>query len=109
MPSARTSNRRWTRARRPQGVGLRVESDWSENRPGWKRSEWELRGVPLRLEVGPRDLAAGEVRVVRRDTREAQQVPVADLATAIPALLDQIQDALAGEGPRDAGEQDRPG
>jgi prolyl-tRNA synthetase len=77
-----------------KGVGLRVESDWSENRPGWKRSEWELRGVPLRLEVGPRDLAAGEVRVVRRDTREAQQVPVADLATAIPALLDQIQDAL---------------
>ena len=77
-----------------KGVGLRVESDWSENRPGWKRSEWELKGVPLRLEVGPRDIAAGEVRVARRDTREARQVPVADLATAIPALLEQIQGAM---------------
>jgi prolyl-tRNA synthetase len=77
-----------------KAAGVRVESDWSENRPGWKRSEWELKGVPLRLEVGPRDIAAGEVLVVRRDTREKQQVPVAELATAIPALLDAIQDNL---------------
>ncbi len=79
-----------------KAAGVRVDSDWSENRPGWKRSEWELKGVPIRLEIGPRDIAAGEARVVRRDTREAQQVPLADLATVIPALLDTIQgDMLA--------------
>ena len=74
-----------------KAVGVRVDSDWSDNRPGWKRSEWELKGVPLRLEVGPRDIAANQVLVVRRDTREKQQVPVAELATAIPALLDEVQ------------------
>ena len=74
-----------------KGAGVRVNSDWSDNRPGWKRSEWEMKGVPLRLEIGPRDIAAGEVRVVRRDNRAAQQIAMADLATAIPALLDAVQ------------------
>jgi prolyl-tRNA synthetase len=79
-----------------KGAGLRVSSDWSDNRPGWKRSEWEMKGVPLRLEIGPRDIAAGEARVVRRDNREAQQIKLAELPTAIPALLDTIQaDLLA--------------
>ncbi|MFN8536772.1 MAG: proline--tRNA ligase [Thermomicrobiales bacterium] len=79
-----------------KGAGLRTSSDWSDNRPGWKRSEWEMKGVPLRLEIGPRDIAAGEARVVRRDNREAQQIKLADLPTAIPALLDTIQaDMLA--------------
>jgi prolyl-tRNA synthetase len=79
-----------------KAAGVRVESDWSENRPGWKRSEWELKGVPIRLEIGPRDVAAGEARIVRRDTREARQIALADLPAAIPALLDQIQaDMLA--------------
>ena len=77
-----------------KGAGVRVASDWSDNRPGWKRSEWELKGVPLRLEVGPRDIAADQVIVVRRDTREKIPVPTADLATAIPALLDEIQRSL---------------
>ena len=77
-----------------KAVGVRVDSDWSENRPGWKRSEWELKGVPLRMEVGPRDIAAGEVQITRRDTREKQQVAVGELATVIPALLDTIQDAM---------------
>ena len=79
-----------------KGAGVRVDSDWSDNRPGWKRSEWEMKGVPLRLEIGPRDIAAGEARLVRRDNREAQQIKLADLPTAIPALLDTIQaDLLA--------------
>ena len=77
-----------------KAVGVRVDSDWSENRPGWKRSEWELKGVPLRMEVGPRDIAAGEVRIARRDNSEKQQIAVGDLATAIPALLDEIQAAM---------------
>ena len=77
-----------------KAAGVRVDSDWSENRPGWKRSEWELKGVPLRMEVGPRDIAAGEVRIARRDNSEKQQIAVGDLATAIPALLDEIQAAM---------------
>lgn len=79
-----------------KAAGVRVESDWSDNRPGWKRSEWELRGVPIRLEIGPRDIAAGEVMLVRRDTRAKQQVALADVTTVVPALLEQIQaDLLA--------------
>ena len=77
-----------------KGAGVRVASDWSDNRPGWKRSEWELKGVPLRLEVGPRDIAADQVIVVRRDTREKIPVPTAELATTVPALLDEIQRTL---------------
>lgn len=59
--------------------------------PGWKFNEWELKGVPLRLEIGPRDVANNQVTVVRRDTREKQAVPMSDLATAIPALLEEVQ------------------
>ena len=45
---------------------IRVKVDWRDERPGFKYNEWELKGVPLRLEIGPRDLAKGEVTVVRR-------------------------------------------
>ncbi|MSQ23807.1 MAG: proline--tRNA ligase [Chloroflexi bacterium] len=73
---------------------VRLHVDWSEHTPGWKFNEWELRGVPIRLEIGPRDVAAGQATVVRRDTREKQAVPLGELATRLPALLDDIQHAL---------------
>src|SRR5919202_2997709 len=57
--------------------GLRVEADWTDKRPGWKFNEWELKGAPLRVEVGPRDLANGQVTLVRRDDRAKEQVPLA--------------------------------
>ena len=72
-------------------VGVRTHADWSDNRSGWKRNEWELKGVPLRLEIGPRDIAANAVFLARRDTREKLSVPVAELTTRVPALLEQIQ------------------
>lgn len=62
--------------------------------PGWKFNEWEMKGVPLRLEIGPRDVAAGHAVVVRRDTYEKQTVPFDELAVRIPELLDEIQQSL---------------
>jgi prolyl-tRNA synthetase len=75
--------------------GVRVLLDASEeNSPGWKFAEWELRGVPLRLEIGPKDLEKGQVFSARRDTREKAAIPFGDLATRVPALLDEIQQGL---------------
>jgi len=62
--------------------------------PGWKFNEWEMKGVPLRLEIGPRDVAGNQAMVVRRDTHEKQAIPLDDLATRIPQLLQEIQDNL---------------
>ncbi len=59
--------------------------------PGWKYNEYELRGVPLRLEVGPRDVAQGSVMSVRRDTRAKEPIALEALATRVPQLLDTVQ------------------
>uniref|UniRef100_A0A7S1GDH7 proline--tRNA ligase n=1 Tax=Bicosoecida sp. CB-2014 TaxID=1486930 RepID=A0A7S1GDH7_9STRA len=88
-----------------RAAGLAVEVDDRDNyTPGWKYNYWELRGVPLRLEIGPRDLAAGVATAVRRDNGEKSQIPLADLATAVPELLETIQaDMLArARGVRDS-------
>ncbi|MGH2535749.1 MAG: proline--tRNA ligase [Thermomicrobiales bacterium] len=70
----------------------RVRVDWREDRtPGFKFNEWELRGVPLRLEIGPRDLDADQCVLVRRDTREKLAVPFANLAVVVADLLPAIQ------------------
>jgi prolyl-tRNA synthetase len=75
--------------------GVRVKLDASEeNSPGWKFAEWELRGVPLRLEIGPKDIEKAQVFSARRDTREKAAIPMADLATRVPALLEEIQQNL---------------
>jgi len=72
--------------------GVRVKLDASEeNSPGWKFAEWELRGVPLRLEIGPKDIEKAQVFSARRDTREKAAIPLADLAARVPALLEEIQ------------------
>jgi prolyl-tRNA synthetase len=61
-------------------AGVRVKLDASEeNSPGWKYAEWELRGVPLRLEIGPKDIEKGTVFSARRDTRAKAALPMADL------------------------------
>jgi prolyl-tRNA synthetase len=70
----------------------RVRVDWREDRtPGYKFNEWELKGAPIRLEIGPRDIAADQAILVRRDTREKQPVPIDTLAPVVEALLDEIQ------------------
>ena len=82
------------RERELQAAGIRVTLDEREERPGWKFAEWELRGVPLRLEIGPKDIEKSAVLVARRDTREKQSLPMDGVTGQLIALLDQIQENL---------------
>src|SRR3954468_20503130 len=75
-------------------AGIRVTLDDREERPGWKFAEWELRGVPLRLEIGPKDIEKSAVMIARRDTREKQSIPMAGLAHALRELLNNIQHTM---------------
>ncbi len=70
---------------------VRVKVDRTDKSPGFKFAEQEMRGIPLRIEVGPRDLENGEAVVVRRDNGEKQTVKLDQLETYIPELLDTIQ------------------
>lgn len=78
----------------PSLNGVRLKVDWREERPGYKFNEWELKGVPLRLEVGPRDVARKEATVVRRLDRGKESIPLGQLGTEIPRRLDAVQTAL---------------
>ena len=64
--------------------------------PGWKFSEWELRGVPLRLEIGPKDIEKSSVRIARRDTREKVDVSVDGIADHVRRLLDAEERGARG-------------
>ena len=72
----------------------RVKLDDSDNSPGWKYAEYEMKGVPLRLELGPRDIQEGQCVLVRRDNREKYFVPLDELDQKIPEILRLYQDAL---------------
>jgi prolyl-tRNA synthetase len=75
--------------------GIRVMIDDRDSQtPGWKYNEWELRGVPLRMEIGPKDLEKSQVVLARRDTREKAFVPMNELAANIAERLNTIQQAL---------------
>lgn len=78
-------------ARQSLAARCRVQADFSERTPGWKYSEWELRGVPLRIEIGPRDVRNHQAILVRRDTREKTAVPLADLVSAVELTLEKVQ------------------
>src|SRR5689334_9405915 len=78
-----------------ESQGIRVMLDARDAyTPGWKFAEWELRGVPLRIEIGPKDIEKSAVMVARRDTREKASIPMAGLADAVKAKLDEIQAVL---------------
>ena len=72
----------------------RVKMDDSDNSAGWKFAEYEMKGVPLRLEIGPRDMESNQCVLVRRDNREKTVVSLDELETAIPALLQAVHDGL---------------
>jgi prolyl-tRNA synthetase len=75
--------------------GIRVMlDDRDAYTPGWKFAEWEMRGVPLRLEIGPKDIEKSQVLLVRRDTREKLPTPMEGLTARIAALLEAIQTNL---------------
>ncbi|MCY4637415.1 MAG: proline--tRNA ligase [Acidobacteria bacterium] len=76
-------------------AGVRVMlDDREEYKPGWKFAEWEMRGVPLRLEIGPRDIEQQQVLLARRDTREKLTAPMDGLEGRVTDLLDTVQTAL---------------
>jgi prolyl-tRNA synthetase len=78
-----------------RAVGLRVKVDDRDDlRPGYKFADWELRGVPVRVEIGPRDLDASQVTIVRRDTGGKSAVGLDAVATTLTGLQDEIQRAL---------------
>lgn len=72
-------------------AGVTVKLDDSEKSPGWKFSEQEMRGIPVRVELGPKDIAAGKCVLVRRDTREKIECGLDEVATVLPELLEKIQ------------------
>jgi prolyl-tRNA synthetase len=76
-------------------MGVRVELDQREEfTPGWKFSEWEMRGVPLRIEIGPRDVKENQVVCVRRDSGNKETVPLDSLRIRLPEILSDIQKSL---------------
>ena len=76
-------------------AGVKVKYDDSENnRPGWKFAEYEMKGVPIRIGIGARDIANNVVEVVRRDTKEKMSMPIEGLAVNIIKLLDTIQESI---------------
>jgi prolyl-tRNA synthetase len=80
----------------PEGKAVRIKVDWSDDSPGFKYNHWELRGVPFRLEVGPRDVAAGQGMLVKRVDRTKEAVPLGQLAGDLPARLRAYQAELFG-------------
>ena len=79
-----------------KAAGIRAKADFSDNSPGWKFAEYEMKGIPLRIEVGPRDIEAGVCVAARRDTGEKITISLDSLTDTIPVLLEMIQkDMLA--------------
>ena len=82
-------------------AGLRVKVDDRDDlRPGFKFADHELRGVPVRVEIGPRDLDAGQVTLVRRDTGAKSPIAVAEAGPTLIALMDEIQQGLFDDAAR---------
>lgn len=78
-----------------KSAGIRVKYDNSDHaRPGWKFAQYELKGVPVRVAIGARDLQQNQVELARRDTREKMTVPVEGLPQTIISLLEEIQSAM---------------
>ena len=71
-----------------------ILDDREDYSPGWRFSDWELRGVPIRIEIGPKDLEKKSVTVVKRNTSEKIQIKISELSKAIPKILDEIQKEL---------------
>jgi len=74
--------------------GIRVKLDDSDNTPGWKFNEYEMKGVPMRLEIGPRDIENGVATCVRRDVHEKFSLKLDDIATSVKSELTDIQNNM---------------
>jgi len=81
------------KALRAKGVSVKYDNRTSF-KPGWKFNEYEMKGVPVRIAIGPKDLENGTVELARRDLLEKQFVAMEDVETMVPALLEEIQENL---------------
>ena len=79
---------------RLKAMGLRAKMDASDQSMGWKAAEYEMKGIPLRVEIGPKDMEKNQCVLVRRDNGEKVFVSLDELETAVPAALDAIHDGL---------------
>ncbi|MBQ9713983.1 MAG: proline--tRNA ligase [Clostridia bacterium] len=77
-----------------EAAGIRVTLDATDNSPGWKFNEWEMKGVPVRIELGPRDIEGGKMLCARRDTLEKTELPLENAAEGIKELLASVQKGL---------------
>ena len=75
-------------------AGIRVKMDDSDNSPGWKFAEYEMKGVPLRIEIGPRDIESDQCVMVTRHNGEKSFVPLSELETAAAGKLKDVHDGL---------------
>jgi len=89
---------------RLQAAGLRVKMDDSDNSMGWKCAQYEMKGVPLRVELGPRDIENGQCVMVRRDNGEKTPVALGELETKAAELLQAVHDGLFARAKRDLDE-----
>jgi len=84
---------------RENGIAIYLD-DRTEYTPGWKFNEWEMKGVPTRIEIGPKDLAVGQVIISRRDTGEKSKVKVSALLQGITKILESIHTSLYAKAKR---------
>lgn len=73
---------------------FRVDIDGSDKMPGWKFNEYEMKGIPVRIELGPKDIEKDQVVLVRRDTGEKEFVPMSELENRLTGLLEEVQQNL---------------
>ena len=86
-------------------AGVRVKGDYRENySPGWKFNHWELKGVPIRLELGPKDMKNNQAVLVRRDTGQKLTEKKDDLVTRVPVVLEQIQKEMFAKAKKELDE-----
>ena len=86
-------------------AGVRVKGDYRENySPGWKFNHWELKGVPIRMELGPKDLKNNQVVLVRRDNGQKLTEKKDGLASRIQSLLEEIQSSMFSKAKKELNE-----
>ena len=79
---------------RLKAAGIRADMDASDQSMGWKAAQYEMKGVPLRVEIGPKDMEKGQCCICRRDSGEKIFVPLSELETTVPQLLDSVHEGL---------------
>ena len=78
-------------------AGIRADIDEREQSPGWKFNEWELKGVPVRMELGPKDIENNRVLMVRRDTLNKEQAPIEGICDAVAKALQDVHDGMLAD------------